>query len=237
MRILRQALAVAACSDSESSRYALGGALIERIGDDVCCAVACDGRILAYTQWKEDQETPRGELDKIILSEQTCKKAARLSAPTKKVRDLGLDSTANFVTLDEPSLNGTARISGIAPGKDPQTIEEQTIEGRFPNWRGVFPAQDSEKETTIVLDPVLLTRLLSAVATAGGVIDGARGVAVTFRDPKSPVTVGYVSKDGTTRAAGVIMPLEPKGKRGGEHNTAKRCRWQPVGMETEGGAK
>ena len=150
MRILRQALAVAACSDSEMSRYALGGALIERIGEDTCCAVACDGRILAYTEWKEDMETPRGELDKIILSEQTCKKAARLSAPTKKVRDLGLDSTANFVTLDEPSLNGTLY---IMPPPMPTSIPRKSIRWVRPYRESVTAAARPVCEVKVCLSP------------------------------------------------------------------------------------
>lgn len=230
MRILRNALAVATCATKGFNRYALGGVLIERVAHDTCRAVATDGRILACVQWTEDCETPRQpgwpwSCSRAILSEQTCKAAARLAKPGKRESDNR--PATRFVTMDEMNLNGRAKFTGETRCNK-QVFEAETLEGHFPNCCNVFP-ESSETDTTIRVDPIMFAKLLTAIATAGEVNEEHRGVVLTIRDKISAITVSRVSLDNTVRVAGAIMPLDLKKGQSGQSD-----KWRPAKSFEEG---
>ena len=110
--------------DTESSRYALGGVLLEITGDQMT-AVGTDGRRLAKM---EGPVTPNG-------------------APEGNTGTIIIPGRA-MQLLDRALLDGEGSIQ-IAPRANEilvkgqhATIYSRLLEGRFPRWRDFFPVRD-----------------------------------------------------------------------------------------------
>lgn len=226
MKILRQSLSVAKCCCKKNNHYAMGGALVER-RNGVSRAVSTNGKILVVTEWETPGEKSQPDF-RVILSESTCKKATRLAAPVKKVRDKGLGSKLNFVNVKEPDANGLVTISGEYAAKS-EDIVGQELDGRFPNYVAAFSPLDTSHRH-VSLNACLLSDLLRAVADAGGCTKDDDRVIVTFGDSTSPVTISRVSADGV-KVAGIIMPDvgEMQALETERQSTLAKRTWQPKG--------
>lgn len=108
-------------TDTESSRYALGGVLFELTEDHVT-AVATDGRRLAR------QEGPGKSVGGHATGDNT------VIVPTKAMQMIGraLDEASGIAQLAVRE-NDVLMRSGAA------TVYARLAEGRFPRWREVFP--------------------------------------------------------------------------------------------------
>lgn len=137
-------------SDTESSRYALGGVFLER-KDDTVYAVATDGRRLIAAQWQDDPaDYPAVGLDPLpapgsefaetgkIIPSADCIKLSRTAKP--KVRAAAKNPQLAYVAMEERTANGRAKFAAT-DGETTAALEVATIEGRFPKWRDVVPGE------------------------------------------------------------------------------------------------
>ena len=116
-------------TDNESSRYALGGVLFE-MGEEEITAVGTDGRRMARMIGK-------GSL--------IGKKVSSGSGTIIPTRALTLLERA--ISDKEESVDIAARANDVLVRTSRSVIYSRLVEGRFPNWRKVFP--DREKSITI----------------------------------------------------------------------------------------
>jgi DNA polymerase-3 subunit beta len=144
--------------DAESSRYALGGVLIELTGETIT-AVGTDGRRLA---------TMRGP------------------AHCVGGHETGENTTivpAKAMTLFERSLADTdvearlaARGNDLLMHCENVTVYTRLVEGRFPKWREVFPRREGAPQMDIAIGPLHHAVRQAAILTS----DDSRGVDFSF---------------------------------------------------------
>jgi DNA polymerase-3 subunit beta len=153
-------------TDTESSRYALGGVLIE-LSDDKIIAVGTDGRRLAK------MEAPARSVGGHKTGENTTivpSKAMQLMERALSDHDaeIQLVSRPNEVLLKSPRV----------------TIYSRLVEGRFPKWRDVFPQRVSTQRIECVVGPLLAAVRQAAIVTS----EESRGVDFQFHDGKVVLT-------------------------------------------------
>jgi len=149
-------------TDNESSRYALGGVLIE-LTEDKLTAVGTDGRRLAR------QEGPA----RAVGNHQTAQNATIIPTRAMTLMDRALGENEGDIQLAVHS-NDVMVKSGRA------TIYSRLVEGRFPKWRDVFPRRDRAVRIELVVAPFYATVRQAAIVAS----DERRGVDFTFGEGK-----------------------------------------------------
>jgi len=173
-------------TDNESTRYALGGVLIE-LGDDEIIGVGTDGRRLARQVGpaKAVGAPPRGEEMTIVPS-----RAMHLLERALSENDEGI----LLAVRDNAVLVRSQRT----------TVYARLIEGRFPNWRGVFPARDDIAEVTVAAGAFYAAVRQAAIVTS----EERRGVDFGFAEGKLEM-VGLGGELGESR---VELPIAYDGR-------------------------
>jgi len=186
-------------TDNESSRYALGGVLLELTGQHVI-AVGTDGRRLAKMegpatalQGAGGAAVP-GEVQPIIPA-----RAMQLIE-----RCLGATDTPVHVAV---------RPSEILVRAGATTIASRLVEGRFPRWRDVFPERPDAIRVSLVAGPFLAAVRQAAIVTS----EQSKGVDFSF-EPGQLVLSGRSAESGESRielpldhaAAPVKIKLDPR---------------------------
>jgi DNA polymerase-3 subunit beta len=157
-------------TDSESSRYALGGVLVE-VADGNPTWVATDGRRLACVETETDQAVDNSQT---ILPGRLVALAASLAVGDGSVQ---IEADAKEVRF---TLDGT-------------TITGRLVEGKFPRWRDVLGEPEGEPT---VID---VTELLSSVQSAAIVTsEQSKGISLTWTT-NTLVLVGRSSEYGESR--------------------------------------
>ncbi len=214
-------------TDTDTSRYALGGIRFERDADGKPIAIVTDGRVLLAVQWPEDNpdDYPAGQVGlsaehkpgfAVVVPTDACKRVGKLPprrSPKPVLRN---------VLLDEQSDNGTVPM-GVTNQDEVQQVRPGQCEGKFPLWRDVYPRPTEEGRTvTVQLDARILSELLRTIEKAHDDRAGSCPVKVTFHldaetddDGKSrpmasrawrnPVVVSAQTDNGTL-LSGIIMP-------------------------------
>ena len=145
-------------TDNESSRFALGGVLLE-YGDDQLTAVATDGRRLARMQGGAEI---KGQLQ---LEAMTIVPTAAVSLLEKCLPD------------DDSPVEVAPRSNDILVRNGRTVVYSRLVEGRFPRWRDAFPGH--RLEALRVQLPVEAT--MSAIRLATVVADTeSRGLDFEF---------------------------------------------------------
>lgn len=168
-------------TDNESSRYALGGVLLELSSSEVI-AVGTDGRRLA-----------------------------RMSGPCQIVGGDAADAQpivpARAMQLVERSLSGAdvpvhvaARTNEILFRTGGTTISARLVEGRFPRWRDVFPERPDAARVQLVAGPLLAAVRQAAIVTS----EQSKGVDFSF-EPGQLVLSGRSAESGESR---VELPID-----------------------------
>jgi DNA polymerase-3 subunit beta len=166
----RAAKATTYATDSESSRYALGGVLVE-VADGNPTWVATDGRRLACVETETDQAVDDSQT---ILPGRLVALAASLAVGDGSVQ---IEADAKEVRF---TLDGT-------------TITGRLVEGKFPRWRDVLGEPEGEPT---VID---VAELLSAVQSAAIVTsEQSKGISLTWT-ANTLVLVGRSSEYGESR--------------------------------------
>jgi DNA polymerase-3 subunit beta len=147
-------------TDTESTRYQLGGVLFEIEGDSIT-AVATDGRRLACMKG----------LGQSINNYQTS--GLSTIVPTKT-----LQLIERSITDKDEMVQIAARSNDILLRTNRCTIYSRLVEGRYPNWRMVLPSSQGRTRIEGLAGP-----FFSAIRQASIVADPeSRGVEFTFAD-------------------------------------------------------
>lgn len=111
-------------TDNESSRYALGGVLLELEGDSIV-GVATDGRRLSM------QSGPATAVGEHSTADTTT------IIPTRAMNLIDRATAPN-----EGAIQIAVRSNDILVRSERTTIYTRLVEGRFPRWRDVFPRRE-----------------------------------------------------------------------------------------------
>ena len=171
-------------TDSESSRYALGGVLLD-LSEDQLIAVATDGRRLAK------QQGPAKSIGGHATAENTV-------IPTRSMQLL-----ERALADNEEDIQLAVRDNDVMVKSERTTIYSRLVEGRFPKWRDVFPRQEQMACVELAVGP-----FHSAVRQAAIVIDEKhRGVDFIFGEGRV-VLAGRGAETGESR---VELPISYEG--------------------------
>jgi DNA polymerase III subunit beta len=168
-------------TDNESSRYALGGVLLELSGSGVI-AVGTDGRRLAKMEGPcqvHGGELPDGQ--------------PIVPARAMQLVERSLGGTDNPVHVVVRSNEILIRTCGT-------TISARLVEGRFPRWRDVFPERLDANRVQVVAGPMLAAVRQAAIVTS----EQSKGVDFSF-EPGQLVLSGRSAESGESR---VELPID-----------------------------
>ena len=158
-RLLRELIRrTAFATDNESSRYALGGVKLEVEGDQLT-AIGTDGRRLAK------MTGPVGTTGKAIDATQTTIIPTRAMTLIERAVDPADDEVKIAVKGNE-FLVHTSRA----------TISARMLEGRYPEWRKVFPDSNGGVKLDLAVGAMLTAVRQAQIATS----DESRGIDFTF---------------------------------------------------------
>lgn len=148
-------------TDNESSRYALGGVLLE-LSADTAVAVGTDGRRLAKMAGpcKSVGGHQTGDNTTIV--------------PTKAVQLI-----ERSLTDADAEIQIAVHANDILVKSPRAMFYSRLVEGRFPRWRDVFP-QRGGKQISLLVGPFYAAVRQAAIVTS----DESRGVDFIFADGK-----------------------------------------------------
>lgn len=173
-------------TDAESSRYALGGVLLEMDAEQIT-AVATDGRRLAKmsgpAQSVDGHQT--GEATTIVPS-----------------RAMQLIERA-FSDADA-EIQVAARANDIVVRSPRATINARLVEGRFPKWKEVFPKRSNAVDVELSVGPFHSALRQAAIVTN----EESRGIEFSFGNG-SLVMSGSTAELGQSR---VEIPIAYDGE-------------------------
>ncbi len=149
-------------TDNESSRYALGGVLIELSAGSIT-AVATDGRRLAR------QEGPAKSVGGHHLGERMT------IIPTRAMQLI-----ERAIGNGDENVLIAARENDVLVKSNAATIYTRLVEGRFPKWRDVFPRQESTAKIELSVGPFHAAVRQAAIVTS----EERRGVEFAFEQGK-----------------------------------------------------
>ncbi len=147
-------------TDNESSRYALGGVLVEMI-DKKITAVGTDGRRLAKMEGPATSVGSHSNADMMTII---------------PARAMQLMERA-FTDADE-QVQIAARANDVLVRSPRVTIYSRLVEGRFPKWRDVFPQRSDAQKIELPVQPFYAAVRQAAIFTS----EESRGVDFTFAE-------------------------------------------------------
>ncbi|MEE8450315.1 MAG: DNA polymerase III subunit beta [Thermoguttaceae bacterium] len=145
-------------TDTESSRYALGGVLIE-LGPEEITAVATDGRRLAR------QTGPATSVGGHTSGE------TMTIIPTRAMQLL-----ERALADNEGTIQLATRDNDVLVKSGSATIYARLVEGRYPKWRDVFPDQSDMTKIELTVGPFHTAVRQAAIVTS----EEHRGVDFSF---------------------------------------------------------
>jgi DNA polymerase-3 subunit beta len=145
-------------TDSESSRYALGGVLLE-MDNDTITAVGTDGRRLAKMQGALSKVGKPGDGGGATIVPARSMQLIERILPDDDVK-VQLAARANDLLIREPGCVFYTRL----------------VEGRFPKWREVLPSRSDSSKIDIPVGPMYSALRQAAIVSS----DESRGVDFTF---------------------------------------------------------
>lgn len=144
--------------DTQSSRYALGGVLLEFLAVEAN-AIATDGRRLAAMNCTAESVNGHSTDGKaVIVPQRAMKLIERTLADCEG--DVQFVASNNDVLLRTPSV----------------TVFSRLVEGRFPKWRDVFPRHADSAKIELTAGPFHSAVRQAAIVTS----DESKGVDFTF---------------------------------------------------------
>jgi DNA polymerase-3 subunit beta len=171
-------------TDTESSRYALGGVLVELSATEII-GVGTDGRRLAR------QQGPAESIGGHTTTENTV-------IPTRAVQLMERALVGN-----DENVQLAARENDILVKSQRTTIYSRLVEGRFPRWRDVFPKHAENVKIEMTVGPFYSAVRQAAIVTS----EERRGVDFTFGEGKL-VLAGHGAEFGESH---VELPIAYEG--------------------------
>jgi hypothetical protein len=138
--------AVVGCTDSESSRFSLGGVKCEHTAG-ASCVTATNGRLLVNVSYPDDHGDEDAEGFDVIVEGKSLSKAFAYSHHKR----------AETVLAENDGKAVVSGANGIA--------HANLCEGRYPRWRDVFG--DTAEHQQVILDPALVIDVLKVFKDAG----------------------------------------------------------------------
>ena len=163
-------------TESESSRFALGGIKLEADGDSLT-AVGTDGRRLA----------------KMVGPVQAVGEPVGFGEATI-VPSRSMQLIERIVADDDGEVQIAVRQSELLVKTSRATVYTRLLEGRFPRWRDVFPQRDNSSQIELSVGPMQAAVRQAAIVTS----DDSRGIDFTF-DKGTLVLAGKVAEMGQSR--------------------------------------
>jgi DNA polymerase-3 subunit beta len=157
-------------TDAESSRYALGGILIEQSGGDVSF-VATDGRRLHVVT---------AEIDQAVDDRKAIVPASAAAVIAKAARASGDQAVQICVSR-----------SHVTVTSGPVTVTAALLQGNYPRWRDVVPKEDTPVATVSAGD------LLAAVRQSA-IVTSEQSKSVTFTFGEDSLTLRAKSAESGT---------------------------------------
>lgn len=173
-------------TDAESSRYALGGVLLE-MADDKIIAVATDGRRLAK------MEGPA----MAVGGHQTGDTMTIVPSRAMQLMERALSD-------GDAEIQVAARANDILVKSPRATIYSRLVEGRFPKWREVFPTRQESVQIEIAVGPFYSALRQAAIVAS----EESRGIDLSFGGG-SLVMAGATAEVGQSR---VELPIAYDGQ-------------------------
>jgi DNA polymerase-3 subunit beta len=172
-------------TDTESSRYALGGVLLE-FDKDKITAVGTDGRRLAKMEGPAMAVNGHDTGDAMTI------------VPTRSMQLI-----ERALSEDDAEIQIAARANDILVKSPRATIYSRLVEGRFPKWRDVFPAEREASQIEMTVGPTYSALRQAAIVTS----PESRGIDFEFRE-------GTLTMQGVTAEVGqakVEIPIPYSG--------------------------
>lgn len=169
-------------TDTESSRYALGGVLLEFDGDAIT-AVGTDGRRLAKMEGAVKTVGGYKGTDAMTI------------VPSKSMQLIDRALIADA----EATVRVVVRPNDILIGSENATIYSRLVDGRFPKWRDVIPSERDDVNIEMSVGPVFSAVRQAAIVSS----DESRGIDFTF-GKGSLVLSGSTAEVGESR---VELPI------------------------------
>jgi len=173
-------------TDSETSRYALGGVLLE-MDENRVTAVGTDGRRLAKMEGTGES----------IGGHQT-------SGMTTIVPTRAIQLIERALNDQEETVDVATRSNDLLVRTSKAVIYSRLVEGRYPNWRQVFPKRENAIQLDVTVGPVFAALRQAAIVTD----HESRGIRFTFAD-------GTLKMEASTAEIGesqVEMPIAYDGE-------------------------
>lgn len=145
-------------TDTESSRYALGGVLLE-MEPDKMIAVGTDGRRLAKMEGPAQAVHEHGASDTMTI------------VPTRAMQLMERN-----ISDQDAEIQIAAHANDILVKSPRATIYSRLVEGRFPKWRDVFPQRTGAVQIEMTVGPLYSTLRQAAVVAT----DDSRGIDFKF---------------------------------------------------------
>jgi DNA polymerase III subunit beta len=174
-------------TDPQSSRYALGGVLLE-FGGDTLIVVGTDGRRLAKMEGPAVAVGGAGSSDQATIVPTRALQLIERSLSDSDA-EVKISSTGNNVLVHSPRL----------------TLQSRLVEGRFPKWRDVLPRRDGASRIELPVGPFHMAVRQAAIVTS----EESRGVDFTFGDG-AVVLAGHAGDVGQAR---VELPIAYDGPK------------------------
>jgi DNA polymerase-3 subunit beta len=147
-------------TDTESSRYALGGVLMEFEADRVI-SVGTDGRRLAKMEGPAQANGGHATGESMTI------------VPTHSMQLI-----ERALTDADAEIQLAARNNDILIRTPRITIYSRLVEGRFPKWREVLPQRTGAAQIELTVGPVYSALRQAAIVTS----EDSRGIDFTFGD-------------------------------------------------------
>ncbi len=163
-------------TDTESSRYALGGVLLEFESDKVI-SVGTDGRRLAKMEGPAESVGGHSSGESMTI------------VPTHSMQLI-----ERALTEADAEIQVAARSNDVLIKTPNVTIYSRLVEGRFPKWREVLPKRTGAVQIELTVGP-LYSALRQAAIVAS---EESRGIDFTFGDG-SLVLSGATAEVGQSR--------------------------------------
>jgi DNA polymerase III subunit beta len=173
-------------TDNESSRYALGGVLIEFTENGIT-AVATDGRRLAKQEGPATSVGGHHQTEKMTI-----------------IPSRAMTLIERAIAGSEENIQLSARDNDLLLKVGKSTIYTRLVEGRFPKWRDVFPRREGTTQVEMTVGPFYTAIRQAAIVTS----DEHRGVDFIFGEGKL-VLSGHGAEMGESR---VDLPIAYDGE-------------------------
>jgi DNA polymerase-3 subunit beta len=174
-------------TDVESTRYALGGVLLEMLPDQIV-AVGTDGRRLAKMEGPAMSVGGHQTGDNMVIVPTRAMQVME-RAISDADSEISIAHRANSVLVKSPRV----------------TISTTLVAGRFPRWRDVFPNRSGAKQIDMVVGPLHAATRQAAIMTS----EESRGVDFTFGEGQLVLTA-RAAETGQSR---VELPIAYDGEK------------------------